>query len=92
MRSSARGVPLVPSHKNFVENRKALVTQGIAKVAPAHPFVVEMANWLRQEMLLPKEVKIRSCTVEPDFWADPQDTASQKLGVTSEDGMIATQV
>lgn len=58
VRSSARSVHVVIFHDILVENRQAFVTQGIVKVVSSRPFMIQMANWSSQQVLIPKRTKI----------------------------------
>lgn len=92
VKSNAQAVQLVTSHKILIMNCQALVAQGKVNVVPTKPFVINMANWSSQRTLIPKEMKVATCSEAPATRVDPRDTAPRKKSITPEYSVNATRI
>lgn len=91
VQNNAQGVQLATLHEKLVWNRQVLVAEGIVSTVSTQRLVIKMANWSSRQILAPKQMKVAACSTAPASRVYPQETATQKKGLTPEDIENATQ-
>lgn len=51
------------THDKLTHGRLALVAQGVVSVVSERPFVIKIANWVKEPMTLPMRMLVAQCSV-----------------------------